>query len=267
MLLRRNTCSSPVLRTSVNCILAIVFLGTLMHGQDITIRADITGDRVYDDVKVGKDYVLLVDKMSCCKRTKRFVVDECDSLVDVTVDDYHRGIYGKEIAVVQSGENGLFTDIYAYTNNRIEQIAYELPGRVIRDAHGMVFCHEQYQANSIRFSVPRAVNAHGQFLEKMSATGEQDTVIVLEPGSLQRIEFPVTLSSCLVLCAVSENTEVGLSLHDQSGEPIAFERTDDNLVAIIHAGQAEVVELIIDNVASAIETKVTCITRWYPDDE
>jgi len=263
MLIRNSITKTRIIQS----ILAMIFLGTLMHGQEVTIRADVTGDRVYDDVVVGENYVLLVDKMSCCKRTKRFVVDACDSLVDVMVEDYHRGIYGKEIAVVQSGENGLFTDIYAYTNNRIERVAHELPGRVMRDSHGMVFCHEQYRADNIHCSVPRAVSAHGQILEKMSAAGEQDTVIVLEPGSLQHIEFPVTRSSCLVLCAASENAEVGFSLHDQNGEPIAFERTDDRLVAIIHAEQADVVELIMNNVVSAVKAKIFCITRWYPDGE
>jgi hypothetical protein len=248
-------------------VMMMTFLGSLLSAQTVTIRADVTGDRVYDDVVVGENYVLLVDKMSCCKRTKRFVVDACDSLVDVMVEDYHRGIYGKEIAVVQSGGSGIFTDIYAYANNRIEQVAFTLPGRVMRDAYGMVFCLEQDHADSTHVSVPHAVSTQGKRLEKMSAISEQDTVIVLEPGGLQRIEFPVTRAACLVLYAASVNGRVGFSLHDQNGEPLAFEHSDGRFVAIVHAAQAEVVELVMDNMVSAVREKVSCITRQYPDNE
>ena len=37
----------------VQFILVTIFLGTSMNGQEVNIRADVTGDRVYDDVKVG----------------------------------------------------------------------------------------------------------------------------------------------------------------------------------------------------------------------
>ncbi|UCC12891.1 MAG: hypothetical protein JSW02_05040 [candidate division WOR-3 bacterium] len=234
-----------------------------MHGQEVNIRADVTGDRVYDDVRVGENYVLLVDKMACCKRTKRFVVDECDSLVDVTVDDYHRGIYGKEIAILQSSENGLFTDVYAYTKNRIEQVAFALPGRVERDEQGMVFCHEQYISDNIKMTVPCAVGENDLLLEKMSAEGERDTVIVAEPGNLRHFNFQIPSGSTRVLCATSDDPDITIILQDGNGDPVAVEYSNGQMTAVVNAEKNQDMELIIDYHGGQEKAHVFCFTRIY----
>ncbi len=234
-----------------------------MHGQEVTIRADVTGDRIYDDVRIGDNYVLLVDKMACCKRTKRFVVDECDSLVDVTVDDYHRGIYGSEIAVLQSGEHGLFTDVYAYANNRIEQVAYALPGRVVRDDQGMVFCHEQYTVDSMNVIMPCAVDVNGLMVEKKHAANEWDTVIVAEPGSVQRIGFQTSSGTVLVVCAVSDVSDLALVIQDGHGDPVEVEYSNGQMTAIIHAGHTRDTELVVDYHGGQERAHVYCFTRIY----
>jgi hypothetical protein len=223
----------------------------------------VTGDGVYDDVKVGKDYVLLVDKMSCCKRTKRLVVDKCDSLVDVTVDDYHRGIYGQEIAVLQSSEKGLFTDIYAYANNRIEQVAFALPGRVVRDDQGMVFCHEQFTSDNIKMTIPCAVGINALLLEKMPVTDAQDTSFVLDSASIRRLEYHISPDSYLVLCTASDHPAVKFVLQDGNGDPVEVEHMNGQMVAIINAGLMQDVELIIDHHNVQERAHVYCFTRIY----
>ena len=259
MLIRKSITKTRISQS----ILAMIFLGTLVHGQEVTIRADVTGDRVYDDVKVGKDYVLLVDKMSCCKRTKRLVVDKCDSLVDVTVDDYHRGIYGQEIAVVQSSENGLFTDVFAYTNNRIEQVAFRLPGRVVRDDQGLVFCHEQYSSDNITMTIPCAVEMKDLLLEKIPVTDEQDTSFVLDSASIRRLEYHVSPYSILVLCAASDHPDVIFVLQDANGDPIEVEHVDDQMTAIVHAGKSQDIALVIDYHGGQERAHAFCIARMY----
>jgi hypothetical protein len=246
-------------KTAVLVILGMLFAIVVLHAETRVVKSDITGDNVYDDVKIGDDYVLLVDRMSCCKRKRHFVVTDLKNLHDVVIDDFNKHIHGKEIAVVIDTDSGLYTQVYGYKNNKVKCLSGLLAGEITRN-NDILLGYRVTNTENRDSRTPYPIEERPDTLVAMPVVKEMEATVVADAGCVHKVRIDVAFQTISVITTFVSLQNTGMYIENGEGKDISVENesgtSGKGVYSVVHARDSDVVTLVVDNTQSAIPCTV-----------
>jgi len=224
-----------------------------------TVMADVTGDGIEDEIKIGEQSVVVIDGAS----GKRFtVISGEELLVNAEIGNYHSGISGKEIAVIYafSARRPIVdhTVIYGFKNNQFLAVSEELPGEVTINEDGdLVGYHLHYTDWQHEVYVPCPIIEENGLLKALTIKKETEKTIDIEAGKTKEITIDLSKNTLFVCFASVKEKDVIISLKDDDGTPIAEEKIDPEspFFNTFRTDKDEAITLTIDNSYSVMTPK------------
>jgi len=195
-------------------IAVILFIYPLL-GMGETITADVTGDGVDDEIKIGEQSVVVEDGQS----SKKYIVISGEEMLNgASVNDYSVKRKGKEIAIeIVTGPES-FTEIYAFKNSKFFNISGRLPGEVIVTDDGELVGHTRYFFEAGGWiPLPWPLQEVGDSIVALVSKKETEKTISVDANSSKDILIECTKNSDIVIGAVVADKDVILGVYDGAG--------------------------------------------------
>ncbi len=225
--------------------------------------ADVTGDGVDDEIKVGEQSVVVIDGVS----DKRFIVISGEEFISPSIDNYHPGIPGKEIAI-NFGPLASFTYtiIYGFKNSQFVPVSDTLPGWVTFSEEGDLWGYIHYPTLECGpVGLPYPIIEEKGLLKRAPITKQTEKTIEIDAGTTKEITIEVPKNTHLICVATVEAKNVIVSLKDEDSTISERKIDPENpFVGDIYADKDKTVTLSIDNSYSLITSKRVCyvITQY-----
>lgn len=222
-----------------------------------TQMADVTGDGVDDEIKIGEQSVVVIDGVS----GKRFIViSGTTELEEVNVEDYYSGTPGKDIAVAYYAGATFFTVIYGFKNNQFVAVSETLPGKVTKIEGEEILFGEHSWVSELggRVSIPCPIVEEKGVLKPLRIKKETRKTIVIDAGKTKEIDIEVSKNTLLVVYGEIEDKNVIISLKDGNDSTLATQKIDPENPFYFISDKVEKDEtctLIIDNSYSIMTPK------------
>jgi hypothetical protein len=235
--------------------MVIPFLGVsnLLQAQGKTVMADVTGDGVDDEIKIGEQSVVVVDGAS----NKKWIVVSGMEIVNAKIDDYHPYMPGKEIAIFTNFAEPVFA-IYGFKNKQFKQISDNFSGdsislEIVQSSDSFI---SVFMAHLIFSTYPIIVI--NDSLTQSTPLEEIEKTIEIDAQTAKEITINLS-ENTLLLCEVSvKEKNVIVSIEDETNNLICGGEKiypESPLKCLYHAPSPETITLTIDNSYSLMTPK------------
>jgi len=243
-----------------------------------TKMADVTGDGVDDEIKIGEQSVVVVDGAT----GDRFIVVAGEEFLrGVKIDNYLRATSAKEIGVEINpiAGVGFFTEMYAFKNNKFVKISERLPGEIsidvaeniIRtgwseaelkkgitiDVGGNITGYYSHLWEGGIVNVPCPIKEEDGLLIPLPIKKEIEKTIEIEASTTREITIDLSKNTLTISVAAVKEKDVIISLKDEDGELIAKHKIDAEVsfIGSSYANKDKAITLTIDNSYSVMTPK------------
>ncbi len=234
-------------------IFALIFMFSFLKGE--TKMADVTGDGVDDEIKIGEQSVVVINGAT---GTRHIVVSGEEGLYTVQINDYCSSMQGKEIAIVICPGAACWTEIYGFKINQFKKVSEMLPGIVTLDEEGNLIGYRRHLWEGGQAYVPCPIREEKKLLKALPIKKEIAKTIVIDAGKTKDITYTISGKTLVVCFAAVKEKDVIISLRDEGGSLVASQKINPT-TAFIGGGYTpadEEVTLTIDNSYSVITPKV-----------
>jgi hypothetical protein len=188
--------------------------------EPCTIKADVTGDGVYDAIKVTEDAVYVIDRMLCCTKKRFPIVSSRDDIYEVKVDDFSRSHRGKEVAIVFGTQTPVTTVVYAFQKGAFSRISDDLPGAL--RYHDNIPCVDgQCILDSDSIALPWPIREDHGFVKQASLSRTTDSLFLMAQGEVFTDTLFIPPEHCMLVAVCSPQHYVTTTLSDIHGTIIA----------------------------------------------
>ena len=255
--------------------LTLLFMFSFLEGK--TKMADVTGDGVDDEIKIGEQSVVVVNGAT---GNRYIVVAGEEFLRGVKIDNYLRTTSAKEIGVEINpiAGVGFFTEMYAFKNNKFVKISERLPGEISIDiilprfspdmlikqttidiidmASNIIGYYSHLWEGGI-VNVPCPIKEKDGLLVLLPIKKEIEKTIVIEASTAREITIDLSKNTLAISVAAVKEKDVIISLKDEDGAVISKRKIDAEVsfIGSRYAYKDEAITLTIDNSYSVMTPK------------
>jgi hypothetical protein len=225
--------------------------------QSETQMADVTGDGVDDDIKIGEQSVVVINGATGDRYT---VISGEEFLRGAKIDDYLKSTRTKEICVEinPAAGFGFFSEVYAFKNNRFEMVSEKLPGEIIIDPSGYLVGYIIRQWDGATAKVPRLIKEDNGFLKLVGIKREIEKNMSVAASTAKDITYEIPGNTFVMCYVFVKEKDVIVSLRDESGQVLNKQQIDPTTVFIGggYLATNEEIMLTVDNSYSIMTPKV-----------
>lgn len=225
----------------------VIFLTPNLHAETRTITADVTGDNMYDAIKVTDDAVYVVDKMLCCTKQRFPIISGCDTIFDVLVGDFSSINRSNEVAIVFGKEFARTTVVYAFDNGLFSRISDDLPG-TIAFYNNIPCIDSNYHCNGDVVTLPWPIIEDQEYLKPATLSGTIDTCMIVEPGDAFIDTLTVPQETYMLIAIWKHDSNISVSMCDNKGQVTKKENNNNPvLVNILDHTMHDCVLQVVNN--------------------
>jgi hypothetical protein len=213
----------------------IAFLSTGFAIEPCTIKADVTGDNMYDAIKITEDAVYVVDRMLCCTKKRFPVVSSRDDIYDVKVGDFSRSHRGNEVAIVFGTQTPNTTVVYAFQKGAFSRISNDIPG-AIRFCDNVPCFDGQYLPDCDSIALPWPLYEDEKFMKPTTLSATVDSFLQIRQDEVFTDTLIIPPEHCMLVVVWSQQRNIKTTLSDIGGSIIAEKSYDRTaLVRLLHS--------------------------------
>ncbi len=244
-----------------------ILLLMFVFANAYTEMADVTGDGVDDDIRIGEQSVVVVDGAS----GKRHVIIAKISDPTVNISEFHPGYFTDEIAVtISSGRYTYYTYVYTYHKGKFRKVSDKLRGMpcIIDDEIIPWLFEESFDIyeDVYPITLDYSNNKRGIITEAELTDEINDEIVIEEVDQFEKM-IKVPKGYFMVYIFRIEDGPIYLTIRDERGETIddgKFETGDSFYSFYSNDGPYDentTLKLVNQNLLRS--KKAVYIIKWY----